>query len=161
MTSIGLKLKGESVDIDATRVHRDIAIGYWTSDFILNQEWVAHDFDGAKIIGKKLIFKNGRIYIGKNVKRVRVNATIFLQDVHEDKITYIFPWIYKNNTSMAMAIVSGSGYYNSIAITDIIVDVVEGDYFYLSINNPSHTTHPNATVRSKMENSRMYIEVVE
>lgn len=155
-----IKLKNDTY-LDESGVHHNIAVGYWTSNFNLNQEWVAKNFDGAKIIGKKLSLKNGRIYIGKNVKKIRVNATLFLENIHSDKVAYIFPWLYKNNSSIAMSILSGGGYYNSIEITDIIVDVVENDFFYISINNPSYSTHPNATVRSGIENSRMYIEVVE
>ena len=159
--SKSIKFKN-NVYLDNISVHKDIAIACYTCDrFYLNQEHVEKNFDNAKILGKKLSLKNGKIYIGKNVKRVRVNATIFLENVSESNISYIFVSIRKNGIRVVNNLISGSTYFDSVTITDNIIDVKENDYFSLEINNPNWTSHSAASVRGGVDNTRMYIEVVE
>lgn len=146
---------------DTTGIHRDIAVAYYNAGFQLNREWVGQGFTGAKIIGEKLTLKDGRIYVGKNVKKVRVSASIFLENIPKESVTYIFAWLYKNSISVATSILSGSTYYDTMTISDTIVDVQKGDYFWLNINNPTYATFPYPTVRSGIENTRVYIEVIE
>ena len=108
------------------------------------------------------MLKNGRIYIGKGVKKVKVNASLFLENVSYNNVAYLWAFICKNNSRIYNSIMSGvSMYYNSVNITDCIIDVKENDYLYLTVNNPSYATFKSSVIRAGINESRLYVEVIE
>lgn len=143
------------------RLQQDIAIAYPTSNKTINAEYVTLPFTNAEIIGNKLIFKNGRIYIGKNVKKIKISAIAFLENMNASQIGYIWLFVSHNGTRICSAIISGTPqYFQSVAITDAIADVKENDYFELVFNNSNYTTHA-PTVRGGKNVTRLFIEVLE
>lgn len=145
---------------DDTKSH--ICIGYYTSNKQINAEYVTPTLDGSRVVGNKLSLSGGKIKIGAGVSKVKISASAFLENVNSSRFGYIWMFVYKNNnsTAVASAIMSGvPNYYQTISITDIIVDVAQNDTLYLGFNNPN-SSNP-ATIRNGINNTRLYVEVVE
>lgn len=127
----------------------------------LNAEYNKITFTNADIVGDKLKFENGKIVVGKDVKKLKVSATAFLEDVGSTKISYIWLQILQNGQKKCGSIASGVPvWFQSIIISDYILDVKENDYIELEVNNANYTTHI-PQVRSGKENTRLYVEVIE
>ena len=143
-------------------LNKHICIAYYTSNKQINAEYVYPTLDGSKVVGSKLTLSGGKIKVGAGVSKVKISACAFLENVNSSRFGYIWMFVYKNNnsTSVASAIMSGvPNYYQSIAITDIVVDVAQNDTLYLGFNNP--TSSNPATIRNGINNTRLYVEVVE
>lgn len=127
----------------------------------VNQEYTNLNLIESVKVGNKLSIENGRIKIGKGVSKIKVNASVFLENINKDNISYIWSFIKKNDIQINGAICSGvSVYFQSCAISDIIIDVQENDTIYLCINNGNYTTH-SPSVRAGVINTRLYVEVIE
>ncbi len=122
----------------------------------LNAEYATLNFN--KIVGgKNLTLKNNRVYVGKGISKVRVNATAFLENF-DNSIEYIMFSILKNGQAICNAVDSGTKYYQSISITDAVIDVQENDYLQLQFNNPSYSSHA-VTIRGNYD-TRLFVEAV-
>ncbi len=131
------------------------------SNVNLNQEFTNLNLIENVKIGNKLSIKDGRIKIGSGISKIKVNASVFLEDINKDNISYIWSFIKKNNVEINGAICSGvSVYFQSCTLSDIIIDVQENDTIYLCINNGNYTTH-SPIVRAGAINTRLYVEVIE
>lgn len=151
---------GDNNYLDNRVVFKDICIAYYTSNKTLNLKYTTPNFDDVNIIGDKFTLKNGKIYINEGVKKVKINAIVFLEKINRANVGYIWGFIQKNGVDVSTAICVSAGDYHSLTFSDIIVDVKEEDYFSVIFNNPNYDTHA-VTIRSGISNSRLYIEVIE
>lgn len=143
-------------------LNKHICIAYYTANKQINEAYVYPTLDASKVVGSKLTLSGGKIKVGAGVSKVKISACAFLENVNSSRFGYIWMFVYKNNnsTSVASAIMSGvPNYYQTIAITDIVVDVAQNDTLYLGFNNP--TSSNPATIRNGINNTRLYVEVVE
>lgn len=142
---------------------KNIAVAYLGLNMNVNvdTEYKRLSLSNADIIGEKLKLQNGKIIIGKDVKKVRVNASVFMENVGSSNISYIWLQVLQNGQRKCGSIASGVPvWFQSIVISDFILDVKENDYLELEVNNANYTTHI-PTVRSSKENTRLYVEVIE
>ncbi len=140
---------------------RNIAIAYNETTQNINSEYTIYPLANADLIGNKLKLENGKIIIGKGVKKVKVNASAFLEDVGSTKISYVWLQILQNGQRKCGSISSGVAvWFQSIVVSDYILDVKENDYIELEINNANYTTHV-IQARGGKENTRLYVEVIE
>ena len=152
----------QSIKLESRIINRHIAVLYYDRNIDLNAEWVSPSFNQVNIMGSKLIFKDGKIFVGKNVKKVIVSASAFFESINCNNIDYIWMFIVKNDKRICNSITSGvSVYFQTSVISDYVVDVKEGDYFYLSFNNPSYKSYKDGSVRSGADNTRLFVEVLE
>lgn len=146
---------------DNISVHKDIAIGYFSSNITLSNEFTIPNLNGYKITGKKLYGKDGKIFIGKNVKKVRVNASIFYENINIANTAYVWAFIEKNGVRYANAITSGvSHHYQTANISDTVIDVKEGDCIYF-VFNWAKNSNSAPIIRAGDPETRLYVEVVE
>lgn len=150
---------------------RNIAVAYNNEAQNINSEYVTYTLTDADLIGDKLKFVteknangeivNGKIVIGKNIKKVKVNASVFMENMQSNNISYIWLQIFQNGHAKCGSIASGVPvWFQTLIISDCILDVKENDYIELNINNANYTTHI-PTVRGGKENTRLYVEVIE
>lgn len=110
------------------------------------------DLSKMELIGSQLSISNGGILIEKDVKKIKVSATILVNVSGSG--TYNL-YIYKNSEYIARAIRSGSGNVTN-NITEKIVDVAKGDIIYVYISASS-----GSTVNANERISHLIVEVVE
>ena len=110
------------------------------------------DLSKIELIGSQLSISNGGVLVEKDVKKIKVSATI-LVNVSGSGIYNLY--IYKNSEYIARAIRSGSGNVTN-NITEKIVDVAKGDVIYVYISASS-----GSTVNAIEKNSHLIVEVVE
>ena len=137
-------------------------IAYNSNNFNVNVENLIKDFEESYNVGTKLSLSNGKVYVGQGVSKVRLNATAFCENMNYNNIGYMWFFIVKNGyEEVAGSIISGVvNYFQTVCITDIVIDVSEGDYFQLKYNNPNYETH-SPTIRAGKGNTRLFVEVVE
>lgn len=110
------------------------------------------DLSKMELIGSQLSISNGGILIEKDVKKIKVSATILVNVSGSG--TYNL-YIYKNSEYIARAIRSGSGNVTN-NITEKIVDVAKGDIIYVYISASS-----GSTVNANERINHLIVEVVE
>lgn len=103
----------------------------------------------------KLILENGIIKVGKGVKRIKVNANVFLNSVIGTG--YLWTIVKKNNNNVKGVLTpyAGGGYICS-AIPDFFIDVAEGSTISLIADSSV-----GGTVRTGAANTWLSIEIVE
>ena len=110
------------------------------------------DLSQIELIGSQLSISNGGILIEKDIKKIKVSATILVNVSGSG--TYNL-YIYKNSEYIARAIRAGSGNVTN-NITEKIVDVAKGDIIYVYISASS-----GSTVNASERINHLIVEVVE
>lgn len=153
-----IKFKND-IYLDNIGVGKDIITAYKSANEYITTEFYTMSLDSAEVVGKKLTLKNGKVHVGKGVKKVQASAIAFLEDVNPSKVSYMWFFIKKNGVNTANCIVSGANYYQSAPITDFVMDVKEGDEIGISFNNPNYPSH-HPLVRNGIYNTRLIVEVI-
>lgn len=139
----------------------NIAIAYNNESQNVNAQFFTFTLTGMDLIGDKLKLENGKVIIGKGVKKIKVSATAFFENINSTNIAYVWLFISHNGERKSNSIASGvSIWFQSLVISDCILDVKENDYLELIVNNPNWETHI-PTIRGGKENTRLYVEVIE
>lgn len=129
----------------------------------INAEYKSIDFDASYYGGNSSDFtlSNGKIYIGNDVSKIRVSATVFCDGVQSSWLGYAFFFLRKNGTDFANYIQSGvPQWFQSISFSPKIIDVSSGDYIELLVNNSSYQSG-SFNIRAGYENTWITIERVE
>ena len=102
---------------------------------------------------------NHRVIIGENVSKVRVSAMVFMENVGS-WLSYSWTQIRKNGNVFVGNIQSGTPqYFQSATISSFIIDVSQGDYIDMAINNPSYGSQA-FYIRGGANNTYLLVEVV-
>lgn len=110
--------------------------------------------DSIKSNCKNLTLSNGGIRIGKNIKQVLVSGNIFLASGATSG--YLWSSIRKNTTEISVAIDNPTSWFASTSHSPKLVDVSEGDIFYLW-----KMDEDTGTIRGGNKNTYLTIEVIE
>lgn len=128
----------------------------------INQEYVKLNLDAwSNGNGSRLTLDstNHRVVIGAGVSKVKVSAKVFMENVGS-WLGYAWVLIRKNGTTYSTAIQSGvARYFQSVALSPIVINVSQGDYIEIMINNSSYNDG-TFTIRSGADNTSMLVEVV-
>jgi len=129
----------------------------------VDAEYKSVDFDASYYGGNAGDFtlSNGKIYIGNDVSKIRVSATIFCEGIQSSWLGYAWLFLRKNGTDFANYIVSGvPQYYQSASFSPKIIDVSSGDYIELLVNNSSYQSG-SYSIRAGYNQTWIMIERVE
>lgn len=99
-------------------------------------------------VGNKLSIESGKVIIGADIKKVLVSAKALFDDT---QLTSSFFYLWQNNNIINRSDVYGT--YNTIALPPLLVEVEEGDSFFLTV-----TTGTNANI---YEGTYITVEVIE
>lgn len=141
---------------------KNIIEAYIDNTITTNGEWYNLNFNNSVRTGTKLRLSNGKVYIGAGVSKVRVSACFFTEEVNSSNISYLWFFIKKNNSSEeATSIMSGTPvHFQTVVISDVIVNVTEGDYINVLVNNPNYGSK-NIKIRGGKLNTRLFVEVID
>lgn len=127
-----IKLK-DNIYLDTISIHRDIiSAGLSSTKTNINTETITVNFDMCVQIGKKLTLENGKVKIGKNVKKVLVSGTAFIDTPKASDYLWLF--IAKNGGYVASNLTAGGMVYKSSSIAPRLIEVKEGDLISMIIN---------------------------
>lgn len=99
-------------------------------------------------VGNKLNIVNNNIVIGAGVNKIKVSAKVLID---EQQLTTSFIYIGLNNNIINRG--DGYGIYNTITLTDKLLNVSQGDVINVSV-----TSGTNATV---YEDTYITVEVID
>lgn len=154
----GHLLVGEEEIKNYTPEARNVFMFYGSGEPTITTEWYTFPFTGALGNGNKITLNGNQVVIGAGVSQIKVSAYVFLGDVENSG--YIWGWICKNNEQMLDGITGSSKYFDSVCITDGIINVAQGDIISLQVNNPSYQAH-SYLIRGGNQHTRMTIEVIK
>lgn len=153
--SKSIKMKN-NIYWDTTSIHREIiSVGLTSLEEDVKTEKFTIPFDSSVAIGEKLQLVNGKIKIGKGIKRVLVSGTAFIDTPKSENYLWLF--ITKNDNNIASSLTAGGMVYKSSSITPRLIDVKEGDLIGMLIDTTAGTPY---NIRSE-HSTYMTVQVVE
>lgn len=108
--------------------------------------------------GTSLILENNKIKVGKNISKIRVSASIFLEITNFQTSGYLWGRVAYNDVNAGGSInpVLPNMSFRSAPIPTIILNVKEGDTIHLNAD----LTGSTGTVRNGSANTWVCIEVI-
>lgn len=117
------------------------------SDFVLTE--IENNTDN------KLVIKNNKIVVKKNVNHIRVSGTVFCEGL--ENTAYIWGILHKGNTAFTNVINSGS-YYQSVVFPDKIISVTTNDTIYGKLEASGSS---NVSVRTGVDTAWLLVEILD
>lgn len=117
------------------------------SDFVLTE--IENNTDN------KLVIKNNKIVVKKNVNHIRVSGTVFCEGL--ENTAYIWGILHKGNTAFTNVINSGS-YYQSVVFPDKIISVTTNDTIYGKLEASGSS---NVSVRTGVDTAWLLVEIID
>ena len=117
------------------------------SDFVLTE--IENNTDN------KLVIKNNKIVVKKNIKHIRVSGTVFCEGLENN--AYIWGILHKGTTAFTDVINSGS-YFQSVVFPAKIIRVTTNDTIYGEIQ-ASGTS--NVSVRAGKSTAWLLVEILD
>ena len=107
----------------------------------------------STVTNDELLHENGSIVIGPNVSKVLVSGNMF--GVMLVNTSYLWAGIRKNSSDVSIGIDPSNTFFCTVALTPKVIEVSEGDSFYLyKINNEADTIRSGS-------NTWLTVQVVE
>ncbi len=123
----------DNIYLDTISIHRDIiSVGLSSTKTNINAEKFTINFDTCVQVGKKLSLENGKVKIGKNVKKVLVSGNAFIDTPKAENYLWLF--IMKNSSYVASNLTAGGMIYKSSSIAPRLIEVKEGDLISMLID---------------------------
>lgn len=113
-------------------------------------------FDTLNSSSNKLTLSNGGIRIGTGISKVLVSGNVFFQFTAAQQ-NYVYIMIRKNTTNISIAIgpEAFANAFISVPFTPVLVDVQEGDIFYMFLADAKTGTYRGE------QNTWLTIQVIE